>query len=611
MLALKHYTSKIRDFGDLESIETLGFRGEALSSLCVLSDLIIITRHNSDEFGSRITYDNNGRIIRQEVSAREQGTTVVLSNLFSTLPVRKREFAKNLKREFNKMCHLLHAYCLVCKNIRFSCTNQTKTISCVVTTEGGNTIRENIISIFGTKQISTLIDVELTPPDDDVRKEYDLKSDERLPFSFELIISSVAHGHGRSTTDRQFFYVNSRPCELTKVTKLINDVYRQFNNNQYPFVYLNIIMEKDHVDVNVTPDKRQVFIAKEKMVLATVKASLLNAFKTFPSTVKLQSVGITNNCEESTKAIKRRVSQETPVQIKRSSITELFSKRIKIDENCISARTKNIKQIERSCGNILFKCITKQQEDNKNIDLLVETIKNEAEAENRDTKYFLEQKEARGSTETFLLDQKTEKSNKRTQSLVEAKELLNQQTEVNETILNPSVVLLEQETEKLNNKHTKSVAEAKGSLNKQIKIEETILSPSVVLLDQKPDKLNNITTTLDVTITDIRNALTNTELTKNKNYEVKFHSKISPDTNAKAEKELQKQLTKEMFKQMSIVGQFNYGFIITKLNNDLFIVDQHATDEKYNFEQLQATTVLERQVLVKYAPLENVIYYIL
>lgn len=50
---------------------------------------------------------------------------------------------------------------------------------------------------------------------------------------------------------------------------------------------------------------------------------------------------------------------------------------------------------------------------------------------------------------------------------------------------------------------------------------------------------------------------------------------------------------------MEIIGQFNLGFIITRLNNDLFIIDQHATDEKYNFEQLQMNTVLDSQVLVR------------
>jgi len=55
-----------------------------------------------------------------------------------------------------------------------------------------------------------------------------------------------------------------------------------------------------------------------------------------------------------------------------------------------------------------------------------------------------------------------------------------------------------------------------------------------------------------------------------------------------------------MFKEMEIIGQFNLGFIITKLNSDIFMIDQHATDEKYNFEMLQQHTVLQGQKLIAY-----------
>lgn len=117
-VALKHYTSKIKQFSDLESIETLGFRGEALSSLCGLSNLTIITKHQRAGLATKLTYDHNGKIVTQIPTAREQGTTTILENLFSTLPVRRKEFLKNTKREFNKMCQLLYAYCLVSKGIK-------------------------------------------------------------------------------------------------------------------------------------------------------------------------------------------------------------------------------------------------------------------------------------------------------------------------------------------------------------------------------------------------------------------------------------------------------------------------------------------------------------
>lgn len=542
--ALKHYTSKIREFTDLEAVETLGFRGEALSSLCALSDLSVVTCHKSAECGTKIIYDHNGTIINESPTAREEGTTVILSNLFSTLPVRKKEFSKNLKREFSKMCQLLYAYCLVCKNIRFSCINQTNknSINTVVTTEGAATVRENIISVFGTKQLSTLIDVQMVLPDDALLKEYDLKliPGDPLPFSFELIISSVTHGHGRSTTDRQFFYINSRPCEPSKVIKVVNETYRQFNGNQYPFVYLNVFIERAEVDVNVTPDKRQIFLAKEKLLLATVKASLLEAFKAFPSTLKLQNIGIvkakseecTSSLHESLKGLKRSASdgEQEKGSIKNGSIRELFTKRPKME-------TPPKKGIQTS-----LKLKSEQQE----------SIKQE---------------------ETFSFKPKTKEKVCVTEETKEEK---------------PKIDILLEAIEK--EKEVKS----------QMDVENNLVN-SLIVLDEETGNSNYTAVTIDVSIEKIRQALKTTDLVENQSdtVVVKFRSKISTDSNANAEKELQKQISKDMFKQMSIIGQFNHGFIITKLNSDLFIIDQHATDEKYNFEQLQATTVLEHQVLVK------------
>lgn len=144
-------------------------------------------------------------------------------------------------------------------HFRFTCTNvEKKKRSIILTTDGNSTVRENIINIFGAKQISSLIDVEIVKPDETVLSEYGIQEvpDDELPFTFEFFISSVIHGSGRSTTDRQFYFINSRPCEPSRLMKLVNEIYRQFNSHQYPFVYLNIITRSLLVDVNVTPDKR-------------------------------------------------------------------------------------------------------------------------------------------------------------------------------------------------------------------------------------------------------------------------------------------------------------------------------------------------------------------
>lgn len=179
---------------------------------------------------------------------------------------------------------------------RFTCTNVTSKghKNKVVSTQGLDLIRSNIISIFGTNQIPSLVEVELVEPDDELLEEFNLKRayGEKLPFKMECHISNATHGSGRSSSDRQFFYINSRPFESTKITKLVNETYRRFNGNQYPFVFMNLVLETNQIDVNVTPDKRQIFMQEEKLLLCAIKASLLNSFKNCPSTYSIQNLEV-------------------------------------------------------------------------------------------------------------------------------------------------------------------------------------------------------------------------------------------------------------------------------------------------------------------------------
>lgn len=107
--------------------------------------------------------------------------------------------------------------------------------------------------------------------------------------------------------------------------------------------------------------------------------------------------------------------------------------------------------------------------------------------------------------------------------------------------------------------------------------------------------------TIPLTLNDIKDRVrkcTTKPKTACDNSDVKFFSQINPSQNESAENELRRELQKDSFKRMIILGQFNLGFIITKLGPDLFIVDQHATDEKYNFETLQLNTKIQNQKLV-------------
>lgn len=97
-LALKHHTSKIQEFADLTQVGTFGFRGEALSSLCALSDVTVSTCHVSASIGTRLVLDHNGKITQKTPYPRPKGTTVSVQHLFYTLPVRHKEFQRNIKK---------------------------------------------------------------------------------------------------------------------------------------------------------------------------------------------------------------------------------------------------------------------------------------------------------------------------------------------------------------------------------------------------------------------------------------------------------------------------------------------------------------------------------
>jgi len=115
VLALKHHTSKLEDFTDLLNLTTYGFRGEALSSLCALGNLTVETRTKNEPVATLLTFDHSGLLTAEKKTARQIGTTVTVRKLFSNLPVRSKEFKRNIRKEYGKLVSLL--------NVSFFLTN--------------------------------------------------------------------------------------------------------------------------------------------------------------------------------------------------------------------------------------------------------------------------------------------------------------------------------------------------------------------------------------------------------------------------------------------------------------------------------------------------------
>ena len=167
-VALRHHTSKLEEFDDLQRLRSFGFRGEALNSLATLATLSISTRTKDDATGALLTFGADGSVAKSAPVARDVGTAVSVAQLFGPFPVRRRELQRNATNEFRKMLATTQTYAIICDSVRFTCVNQLAKggRQVALQTEGGRAggggMRAAIASIFGAKQLSELQPVAST-----------------------------------------------------------------------------------------------------------------------------------------------------------------------------------------------------------------------------------------------------------------------------------------------------------------------------------------------------------------------------------------------------------------------------------------------------------------
>ncbi|XP_076007978.1 mismatch repair endonuclease PMS2 [Genypterus blacodes] len=625
-LTLKHHTSKIKDFSDLIHVETFGFRGEALSSLCALSDLSVVTCHESTEVGTKLLFDQKGHLVQQTPHPRQQGTTVSLQQLFYTLPVRHKEFQRNIKKEYTKMIHVLQSYCIVSTGVRITCSNQNGQgkRSTVLGTSGSQNMRDNIGAIFGSKQLQSLLPFQQLSPTENIKEEYGL-GDAELPkqlFDITGFVSQGDHGVGRSATDRQFFFINNRPCDPTKVIKVVNEVYHMFNRHQYPFVALNISVASDCVDVNVTPDKRQIFLQEEKLLLAVLKTSLISMYEAGVNKISLNYTHIPNS--NAHKHVKTEQYQMVP---SKENITEP------------GAEVEPVTQRHKSSLNLAgLKAAFSSHHSGKSETEGSSTKTANTGPTQKTLQSFFKGTETTPAHRPLCVQSPLKHTRDVTQRSAAGRSVLDgfrydrgqcsdadsvkddALSSQHSTACSSSEHSVKNETleESPDNTHipegTELQVEPQDSSEdwespdaKRARVEdppESTAPPSCAEASavDVPVCLQRRTVPLLFSLRELTGRMSRLHDQKQKARDElqyrRFRAKISPGENQSAEDELKKEISKDMFKEMEIIGQFNLGFIITKLNSDVFMIDQHATDEKYNFEMLQQHTVLQGQRLI-------------
>lgn len=288
---LRHATSKIEKVEDLEQIASLGFRGEALSSIAAVSQVELITKTPSAVSGSRYIIEGGVEHSLEELGAPE-GTTFLVRNLFYNTPARSK-FLKSDMTEANYIHTLMEQLALSHPEISFKYiqNRQVKLHS-----SGNYSVKDVIYSVYGRDITKALLDAE-------------------FENDFMKITGFVGKPEiARGNRSFENYYINGRYVKNNIITKAIESAYKGFlMQHKFPFVSLQMQMEGNDLDVNVHPAKREVRFARDQEVYEAVYDTVRKAL-TGKEMIPKVSVG---RPEPETK--------ETPV--KSVSVPEPFEKK--------------------------------------------------------------------------------------------------------------------------------------------------------------------------------------------------------------------------------------------------------------------------------------------
>jgi DNA mismatch repair protein PMS2 len=564
-IVMKSHTSKIRTFDDIYDVNTYGFRGEALSSIAeISSSLQILTRTKADETATIIEYNKSGKVVSSNVSSRDVGTTVIVTGLFSALPVRYRDFQTNIKKQYTSAIQLLQTYALISEGVKIQVIHTSKSEPhdsnhkraknvldddfmpdssenypqsfhtgpskrTIVMSSSGGTLRDSILDLFGSKFLSSLIPVSFTLPDpigsrasetnlvEEDSSTSESKQDRIGPLktpsvsaSVSGFVSAVGTGIGRQNNEKQFIYINGRPVDFPKCIRLVNEVWRLFEMNHKPAVILNFHLPSNSFDINVSPNKRAIFLSKEDDILNALKQCFFDLWE--PSRRAYSSSDHTKVVGNLTQQVLNFPSSSSNKDDSASASTE---ERMKIS----SKKDDQAKSLSSEAEGTDQTLVSREKEtDDTENDEIVVSEKDEP-----------------------ILDLVPLPSPN--SSVVSPTQL--DEPNVSENVsMSKSFIYAESPIFQMDSSHYSS----------------TPLSSSYMQYSNEQTLLKTL-------------------------HKHDFRTMADPN---------------------NILGQFNVGFIITKLDGDLFILDQHACDEKAKFESFKANTfaALKPQALVHPLKLE-------
>ena len=276
-LAFRRFaTSKLETTRDLESIATLGFRGEALPSIAAVARVTLVTRAEREEAGTRIELED-GKTLGSHVDAAPKGASITVRQLFRTFPARLK-FLRTAATEGSRIQTLVTRYSLAYPGVRFQLTIDG---SLSFSSPGSGSLREALAAVYRAEVAEAMLEIEPEEPEGPDAEAA------RAQAGGMISPPSVTRPNRSQIT----LFVNGRWIQSRTLTFAVEDAYRGFlMERRFPLAVVNIALPYGDVDVNVHPSKTDVRFHREGLVFSALQRAVRRTLTAYSPVPALTSV---------------------------------------------------------------------------------------------------------------------------------------------------------------------------------------------------------------------------------------------------------------------------------------------------------------------------------
>lgn len=261
----RHATSKLSTIEDLEEIESLGFRGEALSSVAAVAKVQITTRFENEEIGSQALFEG-GALIHQRVCAYNRGTEITVKDLFYNTPARRKHLEKD-KKEEAILRDQLEKIAISRPEIRFQLSSNGRM---VLETPGTGKVIDVVKKLFGGEMADNLITLNY----------------ENKPMKLEGFVGNLKTM--RTHREDQMFFINGRFVKNNRLSKALDEAFDGYSmKHQHPLGIVFIELPGRMLDVNIHPAKTEIKILNESLVCLLFKQGIRETLRNASLIVEL------------------------------------------------------------------------------------------------------------------------------------------------------------------------------------------------------------------------------------------------------------------------------------------------------------------------------------